>query len=73
MTMNTDKLESTGNVSLSKRGTSAYDLNELSDRELQLVTGGAKGGPGAMMCDWYCYVNHLTPSECNEHCRTGAA
>jgi len=44
--MNTDKLESTGNVSLSKKGTSAYDLNELSDRELQLVTGGGKGPLG---------------------------
>jgi bacteriocin-like protein len=46
MTMNTDKWESTGNVSLSKKGTSAHDLNELSDRELQLVTGGGKGPDG---------------------------
>ena len=42
--MNTDKLESTGNVSLSKKGTSAHDLNELSDQELQLVIGGCKYG-----------------------------
>ena len=39
--MNTDKLESTRSVSLNKKGTSAHDLNELSDQELQLVTGGA--------------------------------
>jgi bacteriocin-like protein len=70
MTMNTDKWESTRNVSLSKRGTSANDLNQLSDQELQLVTGGAQGRPGAYMCDWYCYVNHLTPSECNKACKT---
>ena len=38
--MNTDKLESTRSVSLNKKGTSAHDLNELSDQELQLVTGG---------------------------------
>ena len=42
--MNTDTLESTGNVSLSKKGTSAHDLNELSDQELQLVIGGCKSG-----------------------------
>ena len=44
--MNTDKLESTRNVSLSKKGTSAHELNELSDQELQLVTGGCPNGQG---------------------------
>jgi bacteriocin-like protein len=43
MTMNTDKLESTGNVSLGKKGL-AHDHNELSDQELQVVTGGSKNG-----------------------------
>ena len=42
--MNTDKLESTGNVDLNKKGTSAHELNELSDQELQLVIGGCKSG-----------------------------
>jgi bacteriocin-like protein len=50
MTMNTDKLESTGNVTLNKKGTSAHDLNELSDQELQLVTGGVPCHAGSFGC-----------------------
>ena len=47
--MNTDKLENTGNVSSNKKATSARDLSELSERELQLVTGG--GGRCFLVCN----------------------
>ena len=66
--MNTDKLESTRSVSLNKKATSAHDLNELSDRELQLVTGGNRGN---IFCAEACYYAGLTQSQCNEYCRTG--
>jgi bacteriocin-like protein len=48
--MNADKLESTGTISLNKKGTSAHDFNELSDQKLQLVIGGGSGRCPVVCC-----------------------